>query len=179
MGVLATILSAAMTGFVIGGAARWAVPGPDPMPFWLTVLIGLLGSLIGGVVAAAIFGSAHALDTRGHAFVTVLVEIGAAAGLVIAYRRLVQKRPIAGPDAHRFPTRGIGIARLRKRLQQLGVDPDAAGDPLARLRKRGGSPEQEDATDVVARLRELEEQHDRGEIGDEEYERRRDELQRR
>ena len=46
MDVLFTVLTAMMTGFVIGGAARFAVPGPDPMPFWLTVVIGLCGSAI-------------------------------------------------------------------------------------------------------------------------------------
>src|SRR5216117_3639156 len=37
-----------VAGFITGGLARLAVPGPDPMPIWLTVAIGLAGSWGGG-----------------------------------------------------------------------------------------------------------------------------------
>ena len=43
-------------GFITGGLARLAVPGPDPMPVWLTVAIGLVGSAVGGAIAIAIWG---------------------------------------------------------------------------------------------------------------------------
>ena len=46
--MLQAFLSAVVLGFAIGGLARWAVPGPDPMPAWLTIFIGLTGSLVGG-----------------------------------------------------------------------------------------------------------------------------------
>jgi uncharacterized membrane protein YeaQ/YmgE (transglycosylase-associated protein family) len=88
-------------GFLIGGLARLAVPGPDPMPFWLTVAIGLGGSLIGGVVANALLG-------RPGGF---LFGYGGAVLLVILYRRFVQKRPITGPEARARPTRGWGLRR--------------------------------------------------------------------
>ena len=44
--VAAVILSA----FITGGLARFALPGPDPMPIWLTIGIGLVGSIVGAVV---------------------------------------------------------------------------------------------------------------------------------
>ena len=124
MSVVFTALTAMLTGFVIGGAARFAVPGPDPMPFWLTVLIGLIGSAIGTAIGAALFGARHTFDSSGHSFATLLLAIGFATGLVAAYRVLVQKRPLTGPDARRFPRSGIGIAKIRERLHQLGIDPD-------------------------------------------------------
>ena len=68
--MLGAILGALITGFVIGGLARWAVPGPDPMPLWMTVLLGLLGSVIGGAIAVAAFGSK--LDS-GTAFADLLL----------------------------------------------------------------------------------------------------------
>ena len=43
-------------GFITGSLARLAVPGPDPMPIWLTVAIGLAGSAAGGGLAIAIWG---------------------------------------------------------------------------------------------------------------------------
>ena len=88
-------------GFLLGALARLAVPGPDPMPFWLTVGIGLGGSLIGGLVAYAILG-------RPGGF---LFGYAGAVLLVILYRRFVQKRGITGPEARAQPTRGWRIRR--------------------------------------------------------------------
>jgi uncharacterized membrane protein YeaQ/YmgE (transglycosylase-associated protein family) len=158
--MLGTLLSVLVSGFFIGALARLAIPGPDPMPLWLTVLIGLGGSAIGGGIAAAILRPGSAVD-RGEYFWLTLASVAAAAGLVAAYRLVVQRRPIAGPEARRFPTRGIGIERLRRRLQALGV-------PLERLEGRGAGATR------AERLRELDELHERGELSDEEYlERRR------
>jgi uncharacterized membrane protein YeaQ/YmgE (transglycosylase-associated protein family) len=121
--MLQAFLSAVVLGFAVGGLARWAVPGPDPMPAWLTILIGLTGSLLGGGVVSAIVGT----QTRGDLFATVMASIAVAALLVIAYRRFVQQRPVTGPEAMRLPKRGFGIPRLRRRLEQAGIDPDTIG----------------------------------------------------
>ena len=88
-------------GFVIGGLARLAVPGPDPMPFWLTIAFGLAGSMVGGLVAYALLG-------RPGGF---LFGYAGAITLVILYRRFVQKRGITGPEARAQPTRGWGLRR--------------------------------------------------------------------
>ncbi len=167
------IISAVAAGFLIGAAARFALPGPDPMPFSLTVVIGLVGSVAGGGIAAGIFGgTSHAFDTSGHAFVTLLLELGVAIALVAAYRRFVQKRPLWGPEAHRFPTRGIGIARMRARLGKLGIDPD-------RLPSRGGAaPTPKDPDDVAEQLEKLRDLRDRGVLTDEAYEEARERLRR-
>src|SRR5437763_15156660 len=110
-------LSAVVLGVAIGGLARWAVPGPDPMPAWLTIFIGHTGSLVGGGVTAAIVGT----QTRGDFFATVMASIGVAALVVIAYRRFVQQRPVTGPEAMRLPTRGFGIPRLGQRIAPAGL----------------------------------------------------------
>ena len=84
------ILAVGLWGFVIGALARFAVPGPDPMPIWMTILLGIVGSIVGGSIAVALgFGA-------GGIFV---LSVLAATVIVIAYRRLVQKRPITGPRA--------------------------------------------------------------------------------
>ena len=112
--MLGTVLSIIFSGFVIGGLARWAVPGPDPMPFWLTVMIGLGGSAIGGGVVAAFIGATRNVSSSDY-FSLIMGSIVGSMLLVIAYRRVVQKRPITGPRAHELPTRGIGIGRMRRR----------------------------------------------------------------
>jgi uncharacterized membrane protein YeaQ/YmgE (transglycosylase-associated protein family) len=91
---LGDIVAILVTGLVIGALGRLAVPGPDPMPIWITILLGIVGAIVGGTVAVALgFGV-------GGVFV---VSVLAATLIVIAYRRIVQKRGITGPDAKRMP----------------------------------------------------------------------------
>jgi len=174
--VLFTALTAMMTGFVIGAAARLAVPGPDPMPFWLTVLIGLVGSAIGTAIGALLFGADHTFDSSGRSFVTLLLAIGFAAGLVVAYRIFVQKRPLTGPDARRFPRSGVGIAKMRRRLNQLGIDPDQIHTVGTAAKPK--PPEELTHDDVVDQLEKLRDLRDHGTITDEEYEQARERLRR-
>lgn len=87
---LGEIVSILVSAFIVGGLGRLAVPGPDPMPIWMTILLGIVGSIVGGSVAVA-FG----LGVGG----VFVASVFAATLLVIAYRRLVQKRPITGPGS--------------------------------------------------------------------------------
>ena len=72
------------------------------MPFWLTIGIGLAGSLIGGFVAQVLLGRPPGSFLAG--YLTAIV-------LVILYRRLVQGRKVFGPEARERPTRGWGLKR--------------------------------------------------------------------
>ena len=110
------MLAIVVSGFITGGLARLAIPGPDPMPVWLTIAIGLVGSIVGALVGKAI--------SHDNAYVISFLSFGVAITLVAAYRHFVQKRPIVGPGALAFPERGLGVAGQRKKLQQLGIDPD-------------------------------------------------------
>jgi uncharacterized membrane protein YeaQ/YmgE (transglycosylase-associated protein family) len=77
-----------VTGLVIGALGRLAVPGRDPMPIWVTIVIGIVGAFVGGSVAIALgFGGG------GIFVISVLV----ATVLVIVYRRVVHHRPVTGP----------------------------------------------------------------------------------
>jgi uncharacterized membrane protein YeaQ/YmgE (transglycosylase-associated protein family) len=80
-------------GFVTGGLARWAVPGPDPMPVWATAALGIGGSIIGGVVARILIGTTGGL----------LFSFLGAVLLLILYRHFVQHRPLTGPGARQPP----------------------------------------------------------------------------
>jgi uncharacterized membrane protein YeaQ/YmgE (transglycosylase-associated protein family) len=167
--VLAYFVSAVALGFVVGSLARWAVPGPDPMPAWLTIFVGLTGSLVGGGIMVAIVGT----GTRGDIYLTILASIAVAALVVIAYRRFVQGRPVTGPDAHRLPTKGFGIPRLRRRLLQLGIDPDSVGRPGGPQRLAQAEPaaadEHDAALERLENLRKLEDLHEAGLLTDEEF----------
>ncbi len=95
MSGVAQIVSIALTGLVVGAMARFAVPGPDPMPIWITVLLGIAGSILGGGIGFAAAGLVGAL----------VGSVIAATLLLIAYRRFVQKRPLTGPSSQ-LPPRG-------------------------------------------------------------------------
>ena len=81
------IIGLIVWGFVVGGLARLALPGPDPMPWYATIGLGLGGSLIGGIVARVLLGTAGGL---------VFAFLGAVL-LLYLYRRFVQGRRMSGP----------------------------------------------------------------------------------
>jgi uncharacterized membrane protein YeaQ/YmgE (transglycosylase-associated protein family) len=130
---LSTVVAIMLSAFFTGALARFAVPGPDPMPAWLTIAIGLAGSAIGAVVGAVLSG--------GNGFVISFASLGSAILLVIAYRRFVQQRPITGPGALRPPRRGIGIEHYRERLRKAGLDPDKTlVEQIAQRQGAAGTP---------------------------------------
>jgi hypothetical protein len=83
---------------------------------------------------------------------------------VIAYRRFVQKRPLTGPEAMKFPERGIGIDRFQDRRRKM--------EDL--LQQAQGA---RDASDTDANLRKLTELHEAGLLTDEEFEAKKAQLQ--
>jgi uncharacterized membrane protein YeaQ/YmgE (transglycosylase-associated protein family) len=150
------ILAIVLSGFVTGALARLAIPGPDPMPIWLTVAIGLTGSIVGAVVGKAI--------SNDNAYVISFLSFGVAITLVAGYRRFVQRRPLFGPEAFDYPQRGLGVEQQRSRLRKLGIDPDALRpDPKKLERAR-----------LEAMLQEL---HRAGLLDDEELEEKRRDVQ--
>lgn len=154
--MLGTIILILIFGFITGSLARLAVPGPDPMPVWLTVAIGLAGSAGGGAIAIAIWG-------RGTQAVGLFSFLGAIV-LVIAYRRFVQGRPLTGPDALKFPERGIGIDRFQDRRRKM--------EDLVRQ-----TQENRDVGDADSNLRKLRDLHDAGVLTDEEFEAKKAQLE--
>ena len=48
--MLVYLVAIAIMGLITGGLARLALPGPDPMSLLQTMLVGIAGSLIGGII---------------------------------------------------------------------------------------------------------------------------------
>lgn len=124
-------------GFVIGAIARFALPGPDPMPAWLTIAIGVVGAFLGGFLAAvlgAVPGGASESEASGTFFVASL--LGATIVLFL-YRRLIQKRPLTGPEAEKMPLRARGLRRILTRRPHPYLEETAmpAGNPIEGLEK--------------------------------------------
>lgn len=64
-----------IVGLIAGFVARWLVPGPDTMGWLGTMILGVIGSFVGGTLAALLFGGT--LD------VTPAGLIGSVVGAVI------------------------------------------------------------------------------------------------
>jgi uncharacterized membrane protein YeaQ/YmgE (transglycosylase-associated protein family) len=79
MGVLVYLILLAVSGLVVGALARLALPGPDPMGIGMTILIGLAGSFLGGLVMLAITGGRNAGG--------IVVSVAAATLIVYLIRR--------------------------------------------------------------------------------------------
>ena len=60
-----------IVGLVAGALARLIMPGRDPMGIIATILLGIVGSIIGGLVSWAIWGT----DERGFQPAGVILSI--------------------------------------------------------------------------------------------------------
>jgi uncharacterized membrane protein YeaQ/YmgE (transglycosylase-associated protein family) len=56
MGIMG-IIWMIVVGFVVGLLARFFYPGPIDLGFWMTTLLGIGGSLVGGVIGGLIWKS--------------------------------------------------------------------------------------------------------------------------
>jgi uncharacterized membrane protein YeaQ/YmgE (transglycosylase-associated protein family) len=91
--LLAFLVSAAIGGLIVGLLARLAIPGRDPMPLWATILLGIVGSVLGGFAAGVLLGA----DAYAWAFP---FAVGGASLILGLHRSFIQK-PLFGPDAKR------------------------------------------------------------------------------
>jgi len=89
--VLLFLIILAISGFVVGGLARFALPGPDPMPWYATIALGIGGMLAGGIIGRILFNAAGGF---------FLAFLGAVV-LLYLYRRFVQGRGLTGPASSR------------------------------------------------------------------------------
>lgn len=73
-------------GLVAGGLARLLLPGKQPMGLIMTMILGLVGSVVGGLIASAIFGTNPA-DPGFHTGGLIMSTLGAliVLGIYVAY----------------------------------------------------------------------------------------------
>lgn len=76
--LLVMIVVGAVMGLIIGGIARFLLPGPDPMSWPKTMLYGIGGSFTGGLVGRLL----HVPETFGF-----ILSVACAAGLIWFFTR--------------------------------------------------------------------------------------------
>ena len=72
-GILLIIVMILVSGLAIGALARWIMPGPDPMSIPKTIMLGIAGSIVGGLVATL-----FRLSPVQHPFWVLLLEVAGA-----------------------------------------------------------------------------------------------------
>jgi uncharacterized membrane protein YeaQ/YmgE (transglycosylase-associated protein family) len=78
MGVLSWIV----LGLVAGAIAKFIMPGNDPGGILVTMLLGIVGAVVGGFVGTALgFGTISGFDVR-----SLLLAIGGTLFFLIVYR---------------------------------------------------------------------------------------------
>ena len=84
MGILAWIV----VGLIAGVLAKIAMPGPDPGGVILTVVIGIAGDVVGGLILNAVLGRP---GLTGFDLPTVLVATLGSVVLLAVYRFVTRK----------------------------------------------------------------------------------------
>jgi uncharacterized membrane protein YeaQ/YmgE (transglycosylase-associated protein family) len=78
MGILMWI----MFGLIAGAVAKFVMPGRDPGGIFVTILLGIVGAVVGGYLGTFFgFGTVTGFDVR-----SLLIAIGGALILLFGYR---------------------------------------------------------------------------------------------
>ena len=62
------IIAYLIVGLIVGFIARFLMPGPDPIGVLGTIIVGIVGAVVGGYVWEALFG-----DNRGVAWIGSII----------------------------------------------------------------------------------------------------------
>ncbi len=81
---------AIIAGLIIGALARLVLPGKQHIPLWLTILLGIVGAVVGNAAAGAL----GVEDTRGIDWIRHFLQIGAAALLIAVLEPLWSRRSV-------------------------------------------------------------------------------------
>ena len=90
--MLGFILSLIVIGLIAGALARFLVPGRDPMGIGATILLGIVGSFVGGFLADLLFRD-DASD-RGIGPVGILGSVIGAIIVLLIYRAVTSRRGV-------------------------------------------------------------------------------------
>lgn len=80
--MIGTIIGAIIAGAIIGGLARLALPGKQNISLAITIILGILGSLIGSFI---VYKLGYNNENGGFEFIPFLAGIAVAAALIVGY----------------------------------------------------------------------------------------------
>ena len=86
------IISLIIVGLIAGALARFLVPGRDPMSIGATIVLGILGSFVGGFLADVLFRDDTA--DRGLSPAGLIGSVIGAIVLLLIYRAVTSRRGV-------------------------------------------------------------------------------------
>ena len=87
--MLTTIVVTVILGAIIGVLARLVLPGRQDISTLMTVLLGIVGALIGSWLWTGVFNKG---DTSGIDWIALIMGVIVAAVLIVIYERVVAGR---------------------------------------------------------------------------------------
>lgn len=93
--MIGTVISAVVVGLIIGALARLVMPGKQNIGVIMTIVLGIVGSLVGSWACYNLFGYQN--EGGGWAVIPFLVGIGVAAILIAIYVALTGRRGTGTP----------------------------------------------------------------------------------
>jgi uncharacterized membrane protein YeaQ/YmgE (transglycosylase-associated protein family) len=84
------IITAIVFGLIIGALARLVVPGKQNIPIWLTILVGIVGALIGTFIYQGLIDP----DSSGFNILEVVLQVAVAAVGVILVAGMYGRRSV-------------------------------------------------------------------------------------
>ena len=100
MNTFTYIVSLALTGLLVGGLARLVLPGRESLGVFGTILAGLAGSFVGGLIVTYLIGSTSWL-------LTLIVAVACAILFILPFRVFVV-RPTVAPRRSLWGSRAVG-----------------------------------------------------------------------
>jgi uncharacterized membrane protein YeaQ/YmgE (transglycosylase-associated protein family) len=88
--MLGFIIGLIIIGLIAGALARLLVPGRDPMGVGATIVLGIVGSFVGGFLADALFRSDG--EDRGFGPAGILGSIIGAIIVLLDYKAMTRRR---------------------------------------------------------------------------------------
>ena len=86
MGILSWIL----WGLFVGAFARLLKPGRQAIGFWFTILLGIVGSVLGGLLATKVL---HIADSDNFDLGSFLIAVGTSVVLLAVWERVERALP--------------------------------------------------------------------------------------
>jgi uncharacterized membrane protein YeaQ/YmgE (transglycosylase-associated protein family) len=93
---LSTIIGALIAGIIIGPLARLVLPGKQNISLGMTILVGAVGALIGGLLADWLNIGSETGETAGIDWIKLAIQVAVAAVLVVLYGSMAGRRTASG-----------------------------------------------------------------------------------
>jgi uncharacterized membrane protein YeaQ/YmgE (transglycosylase-associated protein family) len=88
--MVGTIIGAIIIGAIVGALARLVLPGKQNISVLITIVLGILGSLIGTFIYHSLGGG----DTKGVDWIALIIGVIVAAVLIVIYGSITGKKSV-------------------------------------------------------------------------------------